>query len=243
MINSSNTNYIFLSYLAIIIIIFIICYSSYNKYNKETSNKKETFNNLDIDELYTNITGHVPIDILNWNVHHTYGEVTNEGMKILNEAFNHHGPLHKYDIPKKTFYDLGCGVGKLIITIANNNSKINSVGYEIVTDRVNKAKSVLAKIKDKQLLDRLTLKEQDIFDNNLDFTDACWIFFSNLCLKYEDLSLITKKLDKEAPIGCVIICSKEMNFEKTSRFKKLTDKMLVPMSWGKDSTCFIYKKI
>jgi SAM-dependent methyltransferase len=176
MINSSNTNYIFLSYLAIIIIIFIICYSSYNKYNKATLNNKETFNNLDIDELYTNITGHVPIDILNWNVHHTYGEVTNEGMKILNEAFNHHGPLHKYDIPKKTFYDLGCGVGKLIITIANNNSKINSVGYEIVTDRVNKAKSVLAKIKDKQLLDRLTLKEQDIFDNNLDFIISSDVF-------------------------------------------------------------------
>ena len=138
---------------------------------------------------------------------------------------------------------MGCGVGKLIITIANNNSKINSVGYEIVTDRVNKGKTVLAKIKYKQLLDRLTLIEQDIFDNDLDFTDACWIFFSNLCLKYDDLTLLTKKLDKEAPIGSIIICSKEMPFEKTSRFKKLSDKILVPMSWGKDSTCFIYKKI
>lgn len=234
MINSSFIN---ISYIAIIIIILIICYSSYNKYNKET------LTTINIDELYKDITGHIPIDVLNWNIHHTYGEVTNEGMNILNDAFNRHGPLHKYDIPKKTFYDLGCGVGKLIITIANNNSKINSVGYEIVTDRVNKGKIVLDKIKNKQLLDRLTLKEQDIFDNNLDFTDACWIFFSNLCIKFDDFKILNNKLEKEAPVGCVIICSREMNFEKTSRFKKLTDTMMVPMSWGEDSKCLIYKKI
>ena len=144
-----NTRYFNISYLAIIIIILIICYSSYNKY------KKETFTNINIDELYKGITGHIPIDIKNWNIQHTYGEVTNEGMEILNEAFNHHGPLDNYDIPNKTFYDLGCGVGKLIITIANNNPKINSVGYEILTDRVNKGKTVLNKIQDKKLLDRI----------------------------------------------------------------------------------------
>jgi SAM-dependent methyltransferase len=232
-----NTRYFNISYLAIILIILIICYSSYNKFNKET------FTDINIDELYEDITGHIPINILKWNVHHTYGEVTNEGMKILNEAFNNHGPLDKFNIPKKTFYDLGCGVGKLIITIANNNSKINSVGYEIVTDRINNGKTVLSKIKDKKLLDRITLKEQDIFDKNLDFTDACWIFFSNLCLKLDDFKILNDKLEKEAPVGCVIICSKEMNFEKTSRFKKITDTLMVPMSWGKDSKCLMYKKI
>jgi hypothetical protein len=232
-----NTRYFNISYLAIIIIILIICYSSYNKY------KKETFTNINIDELYKGITGHIPIDIKNWNIQHTYGEVTNEGMEILNEAFNHHGPLDNYDIPNKTFYDLGCGVGKLIITIANNNSNIKSVGYEIITDRVNKGKTVLDKIKDKQLSDRIILKEQDIFANNLDFTDACWIFFSNLCIKYDDFKILNEKLEKETPAGCVIICSKEMNFEKISRFKKLKDTLMVPMSWGKDSKCLIYKKI
>ena len=232
-----NSRYLNISYLVIIIIIFIICYSSYSKYNQET------FTSINIDELYKDITGHIPINVQNWNIQHTYGEVTNEGMKILNDTFKHHAPLDKFDIPRKTFYDLGCGVGKIVITIASNNSKINSVGYEIVTERVNKGKIVLDRIKDKQLLDRLKIKEQDIFANNLDFTDACWIFFSNLCIKYDDFKILNEKLEKETPAGCVIICSKEMNFEKISRFKKLKDTLMVPMSWGKDSKCLIYKKI
>lgn len=201
---------------------------------------KETFI---IDELYNGKSGFIKFDekIAELYVGETtYGEVTNDGINLLSEYFNKYGPLDSFNVDKKTFYDLGCGVGKIVVKMAFLNPKIQSVGYEIVPERVAIAKDVLLNV-DYDVLERITIKQQDLFDKNVKLNDGCWIFISNLCLKEDKMKEFTKKLDDETPNGCVIICSKTIDFDENSKFKKLTV-VPVPMTWQENSECIIYKK-
>jgi len=236
-----NMNYI------LMIIIILIIYFNYNTIVniKETFNEKNKF---DLDKIYDGITGFAIMDNTNlklFEIETIYGEVTSEGIDILSSTFNKYGPLNTYNFKKKTFYDLGCGVGKIVVKMAYLNPDINSIGYEIVSKRVenaNKALENVKKFESKELYDRISIKQQDLFDNKIDLSNACWIFISNLCFKNDNLIKFAKILDEKTPNNCVIICSKTIDFDIHSKFKKISDTIRIPMSWEEKSNCIIYKK-
>jgi SAM-dependent methyltransferase len=230
----------FVNTILICIIIIIVIYNYKNLFNSNEKSLKETFI---IDELYNGKSGFIKFDDNIYDAYFgekTYGEVTNEGIDLLSEYFNKYGPLDSYNVDKKTFYDLGCGVGKIVVKMAYLNKNIQSIGYEIVPERVAIANEVIKKV-DYEILERISIKKQDLFDKNVKLNNACWIFISNLCLKQEKMKEFAKKLDDETPDGCVIICSKPIDFDENTKFKRIAV-VPVPMSWQENSECIIYKK-
>jgi SAM-dependent methyltransferase len=227
----------------ICVIILIICYNSSTIFTFGYANEKSLKETFIIDELYDGKSGFIKFD---GNISQlyfgetTYGEVTNKGIDLLSEYYNKHGPLDSYKVDKKTFYDLGCGVGKIVVKMAYLNKTIQSVGYEIVPERVAIANEVIRKV-DYDILERISIRQQDLFDKNVKLNDGCWIFISNLCLKEDKMKEFAKKLDDETPTGCVIICSKPIEFDKGTKFNRLAA-VPVPMTWQENSECIIYKK-
>ena len=227
----------------ICVIILIICYNSSSLFTFGYANEKSLKETFIIDELYNGKSGFIKFD---GNISQlyfgetTYGEVTNKGIDLLSEYYNKHGPLDSYKVDKKTFYDLGCGVGKIVVKMAYLNKTIQSVGYEIVPERVAIANEVIRKV-DYDILERISIRQQDLFDKNVKLNDACWIFISNLCLKQDKMKEFAKKLDDETPTGCVIICSKPIEFDEGTKFNRLPA-VRVPMTWQENSECIIYKK-
>jgi len=230
--------------ILLICLIIVIIYYNFEIFNFFGGEKKPIIKeSFIIEDLYNGKSGYIKFD---GNISElyfgetTYGEVTNDGINILSEHFNKNGPLNSYNVENKTFYDLGCGIGKIVVKMAYLNSNIKSTGYEIVPERVAVAKEVLQKV-EPEVLKRITIKEQDLFDPSNKLNDACWIFISNLCLKQDKMDEFCKKLDDETPDGCVIICSEPMSFNEKSKFKKL-EVVTIPMTWQENSECIIYKK-
>lgn len=230
----------FVNTILICVIILIVYYNYKNIFNLNEKSFKETFI---IDELYDGKSGFIKFDENIYDAYFgekTYGEVTNKGIDLLSEYFNKYGPLDSFNVDTKTFYDLGCGVGKIVVKMAYLNKKIQSIGYEIVPERVAIANDVIRKV-DYEILERISIRQQDLFDKNVKLNNACWIFISNLCLKQEKMKEFAKKLDDETPDGCVIICSKPIEFDEKTKFKRLAV-VPVPMTWQENSECIIYKK-
>ena len=225
--------------LLFLIVIIIICFN----YDLFSFDKKTLIKKNLIEDLFNGKSGFTKFDGNKEELYFgetTYGEVTNKGIDLLSDNFNKYGPLDSYNVNEKVFYDLGCGIGKIVVQMAHLNPDIKSIGYEIVPERVAIAKEVLRKV-NYDILERITIKQQDLFDENVKLNNACWIFFANLCLKEDKMKEFAKKLDNETPNGCVIICSKSIGFDENSKFKKITI-IPIPMSWQENSECIIYKK-
>ena len=139
---------------------------------------------LPISRLYDGQSGfHVNSSIEGYST--TYGEVKESSIPILYEIFNTYAPLSKISTPYRNFYDLGSGIGKLVIGMCYLNSTLKCTGVEIVSDRVQIANSVLEKIRDVSVKKRVENIYLSILDDTIHYTDACWIFISNLTMSDE----------------------------------------------------------
>lgn len=169
----------------------------------------------------------------------TYGEMKMEGIEKLLHAFHTIKPIHSYAEGKRTFYDLGSGVGQIVIAVAHLVPKIRSVGIEQVPKRHAAAIAALEKV-GVNISSRISFKEGSFLDPAVNFSDLCWCFFSNLCASAELNSQIAEKLVKEAPVGCIVACSSELPF--VSGFK-LIDKITIEMSWSKSSIVYLFSRV
>jgi hypothetical protein len=173
----------------------------------------------------------------------TYGEVAEQGMKVLSEKFLFHGPLDKYPENQRTFYDLGCGIGRLNLGMAILHPEIKSKGVEIVSDRVRQAHHAIERLKVKQITQRIQITHGSFLDASFNFGDACWIFISNLCYDEDIQKGICNKLEAECKNNCIIICSRELPLSEKSPLKKIEYGVNVPMTWSNTSMCVIYRII
>ena len=173
----------------------------------------------------------------------TYGEVAEQGMKVLSEKFLFHGPLDKYPENQRTFYDLGCGIGRLNLGMAILHPEIKSKGVEIVSDRVRQAHHAIERLKVKQITQRIQIAHGSFLDPSFNFGDACWIFISNLCYDEDVQKSISAKLEAECKNNCIIICSRELPLSEKSPLKKIEVGLNVSMSWSNTSTCMIYRVV
>jgi hypothetical protein len=194
---------------------------------------------LPISRLYEEQNG-FNVNILNLSEYSTtYGEVKESSIPILYEIFNTYAPLSKISLPFRNFYDLGSGIGKLVIGMCYLNSTLNSTGVEIVPDRVKIANTVLQKIRDINVKKRIENLCLSILDESINYTDACWIFVSNLTMPDEHNEKLFEKLSNEVKQGCIIVCSR---ITEHSSFKQLNH-ITLPMTWSDESKVFVYTKI
>jgi|UniRef100_A0A6C0IEH2 hypothetical protein len=169
----------------------------------------------------------------------TYGELKDESLPILYEVFSRYAPLSNIIGSYRNFYDLGSGVGKVVLGLTALNSSLKGIGIEVVSERVQQANTALQRVRDSSLKQRIEFLCLSFLDDSIHYGKACWLFISNLCFTEDVKQKLTEKLERELNAGAVIVCSKALNSDKFEQVNYIT----LPMSWSDESKVYVYKKI
>jgi hypothetical protein len=172
----------------------------------------------------------------------TYGEVAEAGILALSDAFQKFAPLPTLPPDRRHFYDLGCGIGRIVIGLAILHPELRAHGVEIVPERVRSAHTALSRIKTRQLGARIQIDQGSFMDPKYNYKNAAWVFLSNLCFDEATQKKLLDKLEREMETGSVIICSKELPLDDKSPFARVASGLVVPMTWSSQSTCNVYKR-
>lgn len=193
---------------------------------------------LKINKLYEGLSGFGLADAAqNSNV--TYGELKAESIPILYEIYSRYAPLSNILSSYRNFYDLGCGVGKIVLGLTALNSSLKGVGIELVSERIQQANTALQRLRDTSIKQRVEFVCLSFLDNSINYSNACWIFISNLCFTDDTKQQLVEKLERELNTGSIVVCSKELNSTKFEQLNHIT----LPMSWSDESKVYVYKKI
>ena len=196
----------------------------------------------ELEEIYRGVTG-FGMNVIGLTGHATtYGEVTNGGIQTLVDLFKRHAPLSKFTEAQRNCFDLGCGVGRLVVGIALLVPEIRSYGIEIVSERFRNSQIAISRIHSRSLSSRIQIRQGNFLDTEISYGSSCWIFVSNLCLTSETQRSLMERLEKECPPGCVIICTKDLPLSSPSQFERVETGITVPMTWSATSQCQVYKK-
>jgi SAM-dependent methyltransferase len=175
----------------------------------------------------------------------TYGEVTPEGIRALEGHFTRSSggtPLSKLPADQRAFYDLGCGVGKVVIGMAMLRPELAPcVGIEIVPERIEGARQAVGRLRHKGLAGRCSFRVGSFLGPDVNFRDAAWIYISNLCFDEGTQGGLAQKLQGECRPGCVIACSKALPLAEGSHLRLVESGAGVPMSWSAESTVHLYR--
>ena len=171
----------------------------------------------------------------------TYGEVAEAGILALSETFQKLNPLASLPPERRHFYDLGCGVGRVVVGMAYLHPELKAHGIEIVPERVRSAHVALSRIKNRQIAQRLQIEQGSFMDPKYNYKNAAWVFLSNLCFDELTQKKLMERLEKEMGPGSVIICSKEFPVSDKSPFEKVATGILVPMTWSTEARCVAYR--
>lgn len=190
-----------------------------------------------IEKLYTHHDGFdIPRQesdgIMNIGSSPTYGEITFDGAQKLLEYLK----LQADDV----MYDLGSGVGKLVVQVYLTTPVKKAVGIEFSPTRNNHAKAVRAQLKkDKKLKPNraLEFKEEDMASTDL--SDATFIYLPSTCFSADFMKKITdnaeKARSKKLRIATLKHLPEDSNFE-------LEDELKVKMTWSDNVPVYIYKR-
>jgi len=166
-------------------------------------------------------------------------EILDESIPVLYEIFNKYAPLSKIAPPYRNFYDIGSGIGKVVIGIAKQYSFLKSVGVEIDSEKVVHANTALNKIRDDSLKRRIEMLCISMNDSTINYSNGCWFFISNLDFSHEDSSSLITKLENETKIGSIVVSLKDIHSDK---FKQL-NYISLPMGWSQDSKVYVYIRV
>ena len=169
----------------------------------------------------------------------TYGEVTEHGIQTLSEKFRAITPLER--AASRNFYDLGSGIGRLVVGLAILNPTLKAQGIEIVPDRARQAREAYQRIRNKAVANRVELHQGSFLEPKFNFQNAAWVFISNLCLDEQTQRDLLDRLEKTLPAGAAIICSKELPLAANSPIERVGDRFKVPMTWSAESMCSAYR--
>ena len=190
-----------------------------------------------IDEIYANITGfHVRNEeykmIEKKGGNATYGEIKYDSLQCILEDLN----LTWDDV----FYDLGSGVGKVVMQTYLNTPVKKSVGIELSPtrhQRAMKAYTLLAQRTTLQENKTLQLLEKNILD--VDLSDATVVYMCSTCYPkplMQKLVEILSKLKK----GLRVITFKTLPEYQKYGFK-LINEYTLPMTWSRSTHVYVYQ--
>ena len=119
----------------------------------------------------------------------TYGEITYDSVEMLLDDLK----LTKNDV----FYDLGSGVGKMVVQVYFNTPVKKSVGVELAPTRTKYAQEVKEQLDKDGLVDKkrkLEFHQKDILE--LSYTDATVVYCASTCYTEEFMQKMADVLAK-----------------------------------------------
>jgi SAM-dependent methyltransferase len=111
---------------------------------------------------------------------------------------------------KGRFYDLGCGRGRAVLYMALAGPFEQSVGIEVLPERVTLAQQALTALKGSipSAGAKVRLYEASFMNPAFKYRDARAVYLSNLAFDNETQDAIFKKLTLEMPKGSLLFCLK-----------------------------------
>jgi hypothetical protein len=190
-----------------------------------------------IQKKYEGKTGSGTYTIDNPYFINTYGEITHEGFKKCFKGIT---------TKNKVFYDLGSGIGKLVVYAGLEKKFKKSIGVELNSNRHKIAKQTLKQIK-KEITQKGTSKNIEKANTISFINDSLFnkkyfkgdvYFISNLCFTEE----MNKKLGHyfetyNTTKGTIILSSRELPMK--TRIKSVTN-INCPMTWSETSAVYKY---
>jgi len=126
-----------------------------------------------------------------------YGEITENG---TNSMVNH---FKKYFNKDTVFYDLGSGLGKMVLHIGLQYNIKKSVGIELSKERHKAALTLKEKYAPTN--DKINFICKSFFDH--DWSDATVIYIDNTMFDNK----INERIFNNIPPGCLVLCKKMLN--------------------------------
>lgn len=156
-----------------------------------------------------------------------YGEITQQSTDAIVNEFK------TYFNENAVFYDLGCGLGKMVAHIGIKYGVKKSCGIELSKERIDGANY----IKQNYCLEynNISFINKSFF--NCDLTDATVVYCDNTMYDYE----FDKKIINSLPKGCLIILRKgtqEVNGQKVNKINKEN----FPTTYSSKSICYLIKE-
>ena len=134
----------------------------------------------------------------------TYGEIEWATLKFIVGYTELHSPGEK-----GKFYDLGCGRGRAVLYMALVGPFEQSVGIEVLPERVSLAQQALVRLKSSipTAGSKVRLYEASFLNPAFKYKDARAIFISNMCFDEQTQIAIFHKLNSELQKGALVFCS------------------------------------
>ena len=160
----------------------------------------------------------------------TYGEITPEGVHRLIQELGIY--------PNDVFFDLGSGLGKMVIQMYLETPVKKSIGIELSSQRFRLAEQAKDLLRAQGHYDR---KRELRFSNsnilNVPLDEATIIFTNSLCFSDEFMQKLLKQMSRLPKLHTVI---------STKQFPEnpyliLSKQLLLPMSWSQQSPVYIYR--
>ena len=144
---------------------------------------------------------------------------------------------------KGRFYDLGCGRGRAVLYMALAGPFEQSVGIEVLPERVTLAQQALNALKASipSAGAKVRLYEASFMNPAFRYRDARAVYLSNLAFDNETQDAIFKKLTVEMPKGSLLFCNKAP-VPIPAAFELLAVERM-PMSWTPTSDFHILRHL
>ncbi len=217
-------------------IVFPVMFITLGSIYAGTKHASETSKTL-LDKLYTNISG-FGIDteesqrITEQGSSPVYGEITYDSVDTLLKELK----LNKKDV----FYDLGCGVGKMVIQVYLTSPAKKCAGVELSPTRYKYAQQVKEELKKAGKVQKrrpLEFLNQDMCAVSLD--DATVVYLASTCFSDELMQKITNKLSEGKP-GLRVLTLRRLSPHKNF---KLVKEYQLPMTWAQNVSVYKYQLI
>lgn len=173
----------------------------------------------------------------------TYGEVEWPTLKFMADYVEKTPFNGNATQSKGRFYDLGCGRGRAVLYMALSGPFEQSVGIEVLPERVTLAQQALTALKASipSAGAKVRLYEASFMNPAFRYKDARAVYLSNLCFDSETQDAIFKKLTIEMPKGSILFCHKPPA-PIPAAFELLAVERL-PMSWTPTSDFHILRHL
>ncbi|HXW85813.1 MAG TPA: hypothetical protein VEK38_00570 [Candidatus Bathyarchaeia archaeon] len=190
-----------------------------------------------LDGLYSEISGYL-IDIHDRDRveqnggNATYGEITFSGVQKLLA----HLHLTEHDI----FYDLGCGVGKMVMQVYLTSPVKKSVGIELSQERfasAERAKQLILEVETLEPGRTFEFIHGDILTANIH--EATAIYLASTCFSDDFMQRITEKFITQTPASIRIVTLREL---PANNAFVLSETLELPMTWSDHTPVYVYRR-
>ena len=173
----------------------------------------------------------------------TYGEIEWPTLKFMVDYIEKTLFNGSQGQAKGRFYDLGCGRGRAVLYMALAGPFEQSVGIEVLPERVTLAQQALNALKSSipSAGAKVRLYEASFMNPAFKYRDARAVYLSNLAFDNETQDAIFKKLTVEMPKGSILFCHKPP-VPIPAAFELLAVERL-PMSWTPTSDFHIMRHL